>query len=295
MKLPQAAVLALVWLQGALAQSGATPQFEAASVKPSTPAARPFGSIPRKQGGPGSADPGRVAYRNFTLRELISEAYDVSWVQLAAPAWLTSVNILGNTDKFDVDATLPPAATKDQYLLMLQTLLAERFELKTHRETRSGPAYLLIVNKGGPKMKLSPELPPGSGVEEPIKLGSKGPDGFPVVPLSHSGMFVNVETSQIRLKFMRRSMPQFVDWLWSQIKKPVIDRTALPGQYDFYLDHRRDDALRVTQDGAAPANDSSGPDLFAAVQSQLGLKLASGEGEFTMLVVDHVDRTPIGN
>ena len=271
------------------------PQFDVASVKPSQPSPRPIGGIFRKQGGPGTADPARISYRNFPLRELIMEAYGIDWTHLSAPAWLMSVSLIGNSDKFDIDAKLAPSATKDQCRVMLQNLLAERFGLKTHRESRSGPGYLLVVNKGGPKMKLSPELPPGEGVEEPVKLGPKGADGFPIVPTSHSGLFVNVETSQIRIKFMRRTMPEFAEWLWSQIKKPVFDRTELPGKYDFYLEHRRDDAPHVTQEGAAPANDSSGPDIFGAVQSQLGLKLTPGVGEFEMLIVDHVERTPTGN
>lgn len=127
------------------------PQFDVASVKPSQPSPRPIGGILRKQGGPGTADPARISYRNFPLRELITEAYGIDWTHLSAPAWLMSISLIGNSDKFDIDAKLAPSATKDQCRVMLQNLLAERFGLKTHRESRVWPRIFTRREQGWPQ------------------------------------------------------------------------------------------------------------------------------------------------
>jgi uncharacterized protein (TIGR03435 family) len=247
---------------------------------------------PRRQGGPGTDDPGRVVFHNYPLQQLITEAYSVMWIQLAGPSWLTSVNaIVGNEDKFEIEARMAAGTTKEQYRQMLQSLLEERFALKVHREKREGPVYLLTVNKGGLKINEAPELPPDSEVVETGKLGPKGEDGFPTMPPGYSGLFVNVNAESIRIKFLRRTMPQFSDWLWSQMKRPVLDRTGLTGKYDFYLERPRPQR----PEGGAPAVDTGGADLLGAVQGQLGLKLTSDKGEFEMLVVDHAERTPTGN
>src|SRR5262249_45632256 len=88
-----------------------------------------------------------------------------------------------------------------------------------------------------------------------------------------------------------RTMPQFGDWLWSQMKRPVLDRTGMTGKYDFYLERPRP----ARPEGGAPPVDTGVADLFSAVQGQLGLKLSPDKGEFEVLVVDHAERTPTGN
>jgi hypothetical protein len=91
-------------------------------------------------------------------------------------------------------------------------------------------------------------------------------------------------------------MPEFADWLWSQVKKPVVDRTELRGTYDFYLEHGRELAApRLQPDGGIAASDPTGPDLLAAIQTQLGLKLTSGQGDVEVLVIERLDRVLSGN
>src|SRR5580700_841727 len=112
----------------------AQPTFEVASIKPSNRGASP--NILRRQGGPGSNDPGRIVYHNYPVRDLIKEAYQVLVEQMSAPAWLTSVDIVGSADTFEIEGKFPVGTTREEYRLMLQNLLTERFHLEVHREKR---------------------------------------------------------------------------------------------------------------------------------------------------------------
>ena len=100
--------------------------------------------IPRNTGGPGSNDPGRIHYPYMSLKNILMNAYDVKNFQIVGPGWL-------DTERFDITATMPPATTKEQFRVMLQNLLAERFKMTVHRETKELPMYSLVVAKGGRK------------------------------------------------------------------------------------------------------------------------------------------------
>lgn len=264
-------------------------QFEVASIKPSASGATP--DIIRKQGGPGSSDPGRIRFRNYALRELIMEAYEVPNVQVAGPAWMMAVNILEKGDIFDVEAAMPIGTTNDQYRKMLRQLLVDRFALSVHRERRDGPVYQLVVNKDRAKVIPSQSLPPRTQIPTSAQLGSKGEDGFSTTPPGYSGFLVTVsaDSQLVRNKFMRLTMGELAVWLWQRIRKPVVDNTKLQGPYDFYLEYARNFMAPTSTDG------SSGLNIFEAVQAQLGLKLVSGNSEYEMLVVDHAARTPSAN
>jgi uncharacterized protein (TIGR03435 family) len=275
------------------AQAG--PQFEVASVKPSAGGKGMMDGIPRMEGGPGTKDPGRVSFRDSAVVDLIMRAYEVKPIQISGPAWVTSISFRSVSDRFDIDAKVPAGTTQEQFRSMLQSLLAERFGLKVHRETRQGPVYSLVATKGGTKLKEAPPVVDTEADLQDEKLGTKGQDGFPIMPPAYSGMFVHVDGSGTRLKFLRRSMPEFSEWLWTQVKRPVLDRTELKGRYDFYLEPSRATATGLETDGLPVARDPGGPDYFGAIQSQLGLKLVPDKGEFGMLVIDRVERAPSGN
>src|SRR5271165_4935802 len=137
-------------LTGTLGFSQAKPEFEVASVKPSAP---PSGNGPvaiGSRGGPGTPDPGRVTFIRLGLKGLLTSAYRVQPYQVIGPDWL-------DTERFDITATIPQGATKDDADVMLQNLLAERFHLTLHHGIRELPLYELTVGKGGPKMKPSVE------------------------------------------------------------------------------------------------------------------------------------------
>jgi uncharacterized protein (TIGR03435 family) len=273
----------------ALAQTATEARFEVASVKPSPPAPSLTGALPRQQGGPGTSDPTRIAYRNIPLAMIVTQAFEVNGADVLGPEWARSADLLGNSDKFDIDATLPTDTSQAQFHAMLRTLLADRFALKVHREKKEVPAYALVVMKNGPKLKESPAAPPGTDAQK-VDVRVRGEDGFPVTPPGYSGLFVNVKSGHTRVKFIGYSMEQFAKWTRVNSKRPGVDRTGLTGRYDFYVEY--DSAIASRPD----ANElDRGPDFAVALQSQLGLKLTPDKTEIELLVIDHIERTPSEN
>jgi uncharacterized protein (TIGR03435 family) len=270
--------------------------FEAASVKPAAP---PKGMIPMPSGGPGTKDPGRVRYPYMSMKYLLMAAYDVKVFQIAGAAWL-------DTERFEIDATMPSDTTKEQFRVMLQNLLAERFKLMVHRETRELPMYSLVVARNGPKMKESAETPalkiednpPSPNMPAPPKIGA---DGFPILPPRPPGFPIGVimMNGRARMDAQHNTMQELAERLTSVTSRPVIDATALQAKYDF--------TLTYLPEGAPPPDPGSGggtptvpeaeplPDIFGAVQAQLGLKLEPKKGPVETIVVDHVEKTPTGN
>jgi uncharacterized protein (TIGR03435 family) len=116
------------------------PTFEVASIKPTAP--QEMGRIMVRMGG----DPGRIDYVNVSLRDLIRQAYAVKDYQISGPDWLTSA-------RFDVQAKYPPDTPVETRNLMMQALLAERFSLKVHKESKETQTYSLVVGKNGHKLK----------------------------------------------------------------------------------------------------------------------------------------------
>jgi uncharacterized protein (TIGR03435 family) len=267
--------------------------FDAASVKASARMTG-LGGIASRNGGPGTPDPTRVAFRNYTLRELIEEAFEVDSVQLSAPGWLLAVDPLGADDKFDIDARVPSQATQHEFRLMLRALLVDRFDLQVHIDQRVVRAYVLSVDKSGSKIRPSLELPSGD-VRRYATIGPEGSDGFPRMPPGHVGHFSNVSSGTIRMKFMRQTLSEFAAWLWFQMKEPVVDRTNLSGQWDFYLEYARRSVQAASNNGQVPAARLTAPDLRAAVKEQLGLNLVLDKASVETLVLDRVLRTPRPN
>jgi uncharacterized protein (TIGR03435 family) len=258
-------LILLALLTAALLPAQPSPSFEVASVKPSPP---PSGRGMRIRMG---SDPGRIDYNGASLKMLITRAYDVKEYQVSGPAWL-------DTERFDVTATMPRDTPKETVRLMLQNLLAERFHLKLHREKRDLPAYVLVVAKGGPKLKPAP--PTGGG----RRMIMRGPG-----KLEASGM----------------DLDSFSDLIANFVGRPVLNETELKGSYDCTLEFTPEPGMGPgmmkmagppPEGGQGPAApDSSGPSLFTALQEQLGLKLEGRKAPIDILVVDEADRVPTEN
>ena len=142
---------------GLSGQTPAKPEFEVASIKPS-PEPSGGGRMMRMggRGGPGSKDPTRYTAQNMTMMDLLIQAYKVKRYQISGPEWLASAH-------FDINAKIPEGATKEEFGPMLQNLLAERFGLVVHHETRQMPVYDLVVfAKTGSKLKEHVEEAPSS-------------------------------------------------------------------------------------------------------------------------------------
>ncbi len=257
-------------------QSTAREEFEVATVRPFLP--NPDGSWSvRTEGGPGTSDPNRIRFVNPTLTTLLATAYDVGFRMISGPAWLDS-------ERWTIEANIRPGATKEQVNQMLQSLLLDRFKITLHRETKIVALYKLTVAKKGPKLKEFAENAPGPADG---KLSTVEKDGF-----------VRIRPSPLPLMFEARGISHawgagetvvdLVNYLSSVLKTPVVDATRLTGRYDYNLEFSE-------SPNAAPDNLDSAPDFITAVRDQLGLKLASMKGPVDLLVIDHIEKTPIEN
>ena len=209
---------------------------------------------------------------NVSVKMLLEDAYGIKQDLIyGVPGW-------ANSDRFDIKAKIvePDFAalkklTVKQRRTMLQTLLADRFQLKVHTETKTLPIYELVVVKDGPKFKTS--APEGSPED-------KSPNG-----VGRGAMMVQ------NTELTGHSIPlaPLVDTLANQLHRTVIDKTGLTGEYDLLLKWTGDDAADTADDESDASPDSSTPSIFTALQEQLGLKLQSSQGPVDTLVVDHVE------
>ena len=290
--------------------------FEAASVKPAAPLV-PDGRgrimLVGPTGGPGTKDPGRIRYPFMSLRQLLTNAYDVKPFQIVGPAWLDS-------ERFDIMATMPPETTKEQFRVMLQNLMIERFKLAVHHETKEMQEFALSVVKSGPKMQESaPEEVKTDESQAPPPAPDKpkiGADGFPELPPGISGrggVFNIMMPGRARIIGRRATMEDLVGRLTNELSKPVADETGLTKKYDFTLTYSREGLNPVGLLGPAPPpppppgggagnpenvfrpEGEAPPDLFHALQGQLGLRLESKKGPVGLIVVDHIEKTPTEN
>jgi uncharacterized protein (TIGR03435 family) len=277
------------------------PTFDVASIKPA-PAPAGGRMMMGMQGGPGTKDPGLYRCNNCNLSMLVTEAYHIKYYQLSVPGSL-------ETERFDISAKVPDGATKEQFRLMLQNLLAERFKLTIHRDQKEMQVYEMVVAKGGLKVKESVPEPNKDGAADPppMTLGRAPLDknGYPIIPKGCKGCMI-VENDKARLVAEESTMKEFADRVGAQLGKPVHDLTGLTGKYDFDLTWGRDDTaargsgtpeantpLSTSSTGSAPADFQQM--MIAAVQSEIGLKLEQKKGMVEIIVVDHAEKVPTEN
>ena len=217
-------------------QPAARVEFEVVSIKPGDP------NDPSSSGR-GTAN--SMEMKNTTLATLVRSAYDLNEFQLTGgPKWK-------DTAKFDVVAKMPAGAPRDQMRQMMQTMLADRFQMVCHRETRTLSEYALVVSKDGAKLLPASEADKGHG------SSSQGPR---------------------MIKGTAVEMASLARMLISVVGAPVIDRTGISGEYSINL---RFAPLM----GSA---DETLPDIFGAVQ-QLGLKLEPIKGPVEVLLIDRAE------
>jgi uncharacterized protein (TIGR03435 family) len=209
---------------------------------------------------------------NATLKYIVSSAYNVKDDAIVGgPAWI-------GANHYDIDAKVtpgtdapPPKLTGAQRRQMIQSLLADRFKLIVHDETKDAPIYELQIAKSGSKL---PESTPNDGFAK----GIIGIDGNPVpigslMPLGLGRLFGQAVT-----------IASLIEHLSHELKRPVLDKTGLTGKYDLSLEWTPDSMTASDSPSGA-----SGPSLFTAIQEQLGLKLISTHGPVKTLVIDHVE------
>jgi uncharacterized protein (TIGR03435 family) len=294
------ATLLLAFLAPAsfFAQPVGTPVFDAASVRPADPKSAPVNRSANAQatlrGGPGTADPGRISYANVTLQSLLITAYGAECKvqedcdQVVGPACLRS-------DRYDIDAKIPVGTTTDQFRIMLQALLAERFHMTLHHEMKDLPGYELTVAKGKTKLVVSPPAEIGSDDQAGplVKFGAPGEygkllrAGFLVFPYEGTRATANHAIGR------EQSLADITKLLNTLLNAHVVDKTGLSGKYDFTLDW--------VPDGVSLMQEADGPEISpphgipTALEDQLGLKLVRSKVALDTIVVDGVDKVPTDN
>jgi uncharacterized protein (TIGR03435 family) len=266
--------------------------FDVASIKP---AERPANGMIRvsSHGGPGSNDPELFTCENYRLKALVARAYDMPEYRVNTPDWMDDV-------MFNVSARIPKGATKEQFLIMMQNLLAERFKMKARLDKKEMPLYELSVMKGGPKFKEAVVEPPKPGAADaPRPRGAGGiqrdAEGYPVLG---GGTTMAIMNNHARTQGKNEPITWLVSQLAFQLHAPVTDATGLTAKYDIVLSWVFDDNRAAGANGSTPlagASEPAGPTLEQAVQAQLGLKLEKKKGPVEVVVVDSAERTPTEN
>ena len=285
---PGAAGAVLLALAASLVfgQSADRPKFEVASVKPTPENMHASASL---RPGPG----GSLHVENYPTRMLIMRAYHLQDFQIAGgPDWLRDVG-------FDIEAKGGSSGPRERTMLMLQSLLEERFHLKYHRETRELPVFALTVGRAGSKLPAPKEggcVKP-DGAAPPAPGDTRPPCGRLSVLGGKAGMTARGDDVP---------MPEFIRTLADLIGRPVLDRTGITSNFDVRLEFAVDDTLAgfsqqwgtvaghqesmAAMAAEAARNPGAAPNLLTAIQAQLGLKLEATKGPAEVMVIDHIEK-----
>ncbi len=235
----------------ATAALGQTPSFDVASIR----------IAKREQGmhlDPVQFSPDSLTIRAVTLKTAIAWAYHVMEYQVQGPEWL-------NADRYDFVAKAAAPVPEDQLRLMLQTLLADRFKLTLHRQTKVFQAYLLTIGKNGPKFQES-----------------KSEGASNIVPRQDTMSVV----------ISRTPLSQLTEMLSKVLQTPVVDMTGLIGRYDITLNLAK--YLQDLQPAGGGPPDVVGV-LLSGVQEELGLKLEAKKTPLDLLIIDGAEKIPAEN
>jgi uncharacterized protein (TIGR03435 family) len=245
-------------------------KFEVASIKPSSPDT-PGSSIQFMPGG-------GLKMIGVPLRNMITFAYDVRDFQISGgPGWI-------GTERFDVMARPDHAATegledlskmtdaqrktmREQMGERLRALLADRFQLTVHTETKEQPIYALVVSKNGSKLQENKEPGPRQGMN----------------------------TNRGRMQAFAAPIEMLAQVLSNIMGRPVLDKTSLAAKYDFVLEWTPELGADARAQGfgdgiTSPVPAPGGPTIFTALQEQLGLRLESQKGPVQMIVIDRAEK-----
>ena len=244
-------------------QTNARFTFEIASVKPAPE--RDYGTYARPTGMPPeiTGNPVRIDFSDVDLVGVICRAYGVRPLDIRAPGWMQE-------KRYDIHAKAPMDVPKGHIPEMLQNLLADRFQIKLHWNTREEPGYILTVAKGGLKLKQpAPDDPHGRPV--------------PAVSFTSSG----------HIEHHRTTITRFANALRWYVSQPVIDKTEVPGEYDITFDAAPGSMPGFTFGRGQQQSDF--PTIFVALR-KLGLDLTHVQKVSTRyLVVDSALKAPTAN
>jgi len=237
------------------------PQFEVASIRPGAP----FTMDLLRSGGVGmKVEPTRVTIRSWSFLDLIGAAYRVRTDQIAGPEWM-------GAQRWDIQANIPAGATQDQVPEMLQSLLAARFAMKSHRSQKDFPVYALTAgNKDSLRIHES----------SPTDTTPSGCISTSNHRMCHHMTMPDLANLLTQLSRMYAAMPPGgMNW---GIEAPTIDMTNLPGAYDFAMDY-------------GPGTEDVGGGSVMDAVDRLGLKLEKQKRPYEQIVIDHLEKSPTEN
>jgi len=263
--------------------ASAGPRFEVASIKQNKSGT----SGVRVQVLPG----GRYTASNVTLLQLIRDAYGLQNFQLSGgPSWI-------NVDKFDITAiaeggNIPDSfsaqtdGAPDPLSLMMRALLAERFKVAVHLESKEGPIYAILLARSdgwwGPQLQKA-------AVDCAAEARARGNAPAPAFPPSGRPR-CGISVGPGIISAGGTTFGQFANLMSGVLRRTVVNKTALSGAFDFDLRWTPDQPVQKPGALDTPAVDPNGPSIFTAVQEQLGLKLESQKGPVDLLVIDRAER-----
>ena len=299
MRLRTSSLLLLGAISTSVAQPPAqAPSFEVASIKPADTSARGL----RFSGGPGTDSPGQLVIRNYPLDRIIARAFDKTH------PWEIVIPDSVPTDRYDIVAKAPPGVTREQFSVMIQNLLAERFGLVAHREIREIPVYELVVAKNGPRLTVvnKPPVADQSGQSPRPRLDvnslPKDKDGWPILPPDAVGTFAASVPPYRRTMYRAQPFSALLEYLRFVLDRSVVDKTALSGIYNYDLNVLSLELPAANTD-MSPAERTQAlrdadsqviPNLLAGVE-RLGLKVISVKGPVEVVVIDKVNKKPTEN
>jgi uncharacterized protein (TIGR03435 family) len=279
----------IAWAPGMIAGHAQTPvaltaatarlAFDVASVRQNRSGSKAESSFPLGPGDMYAQTGGEFSASGQPLITYIAFAYKLTISQAETvrqhlPEWVMS-------DRFDIEArTEDRDATKDQMRAMMQSLLADRFQLKVHDEARQLPVFGLVLAKAG---RMGPKLAAHAGCPSGGQLVECG--GLTLLAASGPGN-LHVAARGVTMDFLARSLMGM-----GALDRPVVDQTGLGGTYDFEMEYARDSfGAEAATAGSGFAAEASGPTFLEALKEQLGLKLVAQKGPVEVVVVDSVAR-----
>jgi uncharacterized protein (TIGR03435 family) len=312
---PASAQMSQTQAQPSTPGANAGPRFEVAAIrpgKPDTPGKMSFEVASIRQSKPGPSAPmpnfaldngdsyapfpdprGRFT-ADFPLWVYIQFAYRLSLTPEQTDSMLAHLPKWAATDYFEIHAKAEGNPTKNQMRLMMQSLLADRFRLAVHFQTREVPVFALVLEKPGrtgPKLRPHSDGPPCDvHMPGPAPGNSANMDGvFPRV--CDAFIKIPVANHEMLLGSRNTTMKLIADSLSSvdRLGRPVVDQTGLTGRFDFTLQWTPD-SNGPAQSAADTPLDSPGTTFLEALKDQLGMKLKSTKAPMDVPVVDHVER-----
>jgi uncharacterized protein (TIGR03435 family) len=280
---------------------GQPPAFEVASVKPAEPITPALVQSGRLQIGV-TIDSLHVRISQLSLLDLTRLAFQVKAHQVTGAPWMA-------TERYDIQARLPEGGKRGQVPAMLQSLLAERFAMQLHRETREFKVYALTVAKGGPRLtpspaeEAAPEPQPGGQIRGGLAVGPGG-------AMTRSGPGGNSQVTpgpggNLHIAVKKMTMEAFADLINRYCDQPVVDMTELKGNYDLEIDISGEEVRNAARahgasippsPAGAPgdASEPAGVSLASSLE-KLGLKLEGRKAPAEVIVIDKAERVPTQN